>query len=860
MSPRATDHGPETIHALVAARARQAPERVAVRGEGAGLTYGELELSASRLARRLRRRGVGAGSLVALALPGSAQAVVAILAVLKCGAAYLPLDSASPPARLRQVLDDAGPVLAITDRGDAGTLGPPDRIVSLEALLAESSGEDGISPDDAATGRDLAYVIYTSGSTGRPKGVCVEHGSVLALVAGQMAAFGIGPESCVLQFASLAFDASVSELFTALCTGASLRVASREALTVGPALLAVLREGVTVATLPPSVLAVLPHEGLPLLATVVSAGEPCPDAVLARWSAGRRFVNAYGPTEATVCATVCTAGEGVSGAAIGRPLPGVSTYVLDPRGRPVPLGMRGELHIGGSGVARGYLDRPDLTAERFVPDPYAARAGARLYRTGDIARMRADGVLEFVGRRDRQLKIRGHRVEPLEIEQALLADDAVAGAAVVGQHAGTSDARLVAYVVLREPQGAASAPAALRRRLQNRLPDHLVPARIVPVPHMPLTANGKIDHDRLEALDRDSAGTPAVAPRTAVEEALAQIWCELLGLDSVGVTDDFFEIGGQSILAVRVIARIEEIWRCSIPIAELIEERTIQHLAAVVAGEEGARRRPSLVTRIRAHGSEPPLLLCHALGGSALCYLPLARHLPGTQPVWGLESPSLHHAVAAPASLAEAAARLADAVGGLHAGPLRVGGWSFGGVLAFELAREIERRGGTVERLFLFDPGPPRPAALASGDLIRMVGGFARRAGLSFADEDFEALPDADLLDALEARLSASMPSATAAALGRELRASAAHIVLRRGYRPQGPCLAPVSLFRATVPEAGSTPADAADPAAWGALSLGGITVVDIPATHGDFLTEPHVAAVARAMARPPSPLAGETP
>ncbi|MFO7587519.1 MAG: non-ribosomal peptide synthetase, partial [Gemmatimonadota bacterium] len=473
---------------------------------------------------------------------------------------------------------------------------------------------EGKGPDGVASGAgpgDLAYVIYTSGSTGVPKGTELRHGGLCNLAEAQRVAFGIEPGDRVLQFAPLSFDASVWETFMALANGATLVVAGPEEL-VGTALAEVLaRERIGVVTLPPSVLAVLPEAELPDLRVVVSAGEACGAELVDRWAGGRAFFNAYGPTETTVCAAMhrCEPGEGAP--PIGRPLPNVRCYVLDGRLRPVPVGVPGELCVGGVQVARGYLGRPDLTAERFVADPYGP-PGGRLYRTGDRVRWRADGELEFLGRLDEQVKVRGFRVEPGEVEAVLAGHEAVRACAVLARADATGAPRLVAYVV---PEGGRPASgdgaegpslvAALRTWLGERLPGYMVPAAWVELAELPMTPAGKVDRRALPEPDaRAAVEAPYVAPRTETETTLAALCAELLGVERVGLHDNFFELGGHSLLATQLVSRVRDTLHVDLPLRTLFERPTLEQLAAAVdlarSAESDLEAAP--ITRVSREG------------------------------------------------------------------------------------------------------------------------------------------------------------------------------------------------------------------------------------------------------------------
>ena len=596
------------------------------------LTYHALNIHANQLAHHLLALGVGPETLVGLSMDRSLELVVGILGVLKAGGAYVPLDPTYPPNRLAFMLTDSHAAVLLTQARLADALPPfwaP--VISLDADWASIAQEPAHNPDGALAPENLCYLIYTSGSTGAPKGVLVAHGGACAMVQAQIDAFDVRPESHVLQFASISFDASVSEIFTALAAGATLYMGPREAMLPGAALIDRLRDQqITTATLPPSALAVLPAESLPALQTLVSAGEPCTGEIVARWASGRQFLNAYGPTETTVCATIarCRADEGRP--AIGRPIAGSLVYVLDARLEPAPIGVPGALYVGGDGLARGYLNRPDLTAERFIPNPFAGVTGdgcwvtedsdpntqhptpnTRLYKTGDIARYRSNGVLEYLGRSDHQVKVRGYRIEPGEIEAALGQHPAVQRSVVVAREDRPGEMRLVAYVVqgsgvrgqgsdVGESQTQNSKLKTqnfeLRAFLKERLPDYMVPSVVVLLEALPLTPSGKVDRKALPAPDgaRPDLADTFVAPRTPVEETLARVWAEILGIDRVGANDNFFDLGGDSILIFKMIARARQEGFQIAP-RQVFQHQTVAALAEVV-GVGGAQADQGLAT------------------------------------------------------------------------------------------------------------------------------------------------------------------------------------------------------------------------------------------------------------------------
>jgi amino acid adenylation domain-containing protein len=507
--------------------------------------------------------------------------VAAVLAVLKAGGAYVPLDPAYPRERLAFMLADSAAPVLITEERLLATL--PDHRSQPICIERELGGmrigrdeppPSGVGPDN------VAYVIYTSGSTGRPKGVLVEHRGVWNLAFFQQKSFGVREGSRVLQFCSLSFDGAFFELLMSLSAGATLCLAPREVLIPGPDMVKQLRESaVSIGLFPPSAMAALPDAELPALQTILVAGEPCTAELVARWAPGRRFVNLYGPTEGSILASTAECRPGAGKPSIGGPIANVNLYVLDRFMTLCPQGVPGELYIGGAGVGRGYLRRPRLTAERFTPDPFTARPGARMYRTGDLARWKPGGELEFLGRIDHQVKIRGFRVELSEIEVALSAHPAVRSCAVLLHDAGGDGQRLVAYFVAN---GNAPGVPELQAHLRATLPDHMVPSAFVRVDEMPRTPNGKVDRASLQRLAAEAmrARPGYVAPRTPIERIIAQVWQDVLGVSEVGCADNFFDLGGHSLLVARVHARLREELKVELSMIDLFQFPTIAALAA----------------------------------------------------------------------------------------------------------------------------------------------------------------------------------------------------------------------------------------------------------------------------------------
>ncbi|MGZ4432660.1 MAG: amino acid adenylation domain-containing protein [Trebonia sp.] len=586
---------------LIAVRLAESPDAVAVTGDGFAVTYAELDTRAESVADSLTGWGVGAESLVAVVMGRSVELVEVLLAAWKAGAAFLPVDPGYPAARMAAMLRDARPSVIVAAPDIAGDVPALQGVPVLAALPPEgrsmaprrpprptrtlSMGDDGSS----APVESAAYVIYTSGSTGRPKGVVVSHTGLASLAAAQRQAFGVEPGTRVLQFSSPAFDASVSEVVVTLAAGGVLVIGDTQVLAGQELAETVARLGVTEMTVPPAVLAGLRPGDLAPVRTLVTAGEALDQRLASRWSDSHRLVNAYGPTESTVCISMSAPLAAGETPHIGRPLINTRVFVLDAWLNPVPPGVTGELYMAGAGLARGYLHRPGLTAERFIACPFGT-GGERMYRTGDLVRWTADGRLRFAGRADDQVKVRGFRIEPGEVEAVLAAHRGVARAAVVVRDDASGDRRLVAYVV-PEP-GADDLVTALREHAAARLPDYMVPAAVVVLDALPLTASGKTDRAALPAPGYAPAGTRR-APASAFEEILCVLFADVLGLERVGPDDNFFELGGHSLLAVRLVERLRE-YGMRVAVRALFEAPTPARLAETT-GTDDLEVPPNLI-------------------------------------------------------------------------------------------------------------------------------------------------------------------------------------------------------------------------------------------------------------------------
>ena len=609
-------------HRLIEQQVDLTPDAPAVSGGADRLTYRQLDERANRLAHLLTRRGVGPDRIVGIHLDRSVDIAVCALAVWKAGGGYLPLDLSNPPDRIRLMLADARADLVLTRTGLRAALPGETPTLCLDELpdLATAPATRPATDIDPA---NLAYVIYTSGSTGVPKGVMIPHVGVCNFAEAMSGIVAPGAGDRVLQFSSFSFDASLFDLMVTLTTGAELVFAPREALQPGADLAATITaNGITTITLPATVTSLMKPDQVPSLKTVVLGGEACPPDLASTWAAELALFNAYGPTEASVATTVARCGGWEHRVPIGGPLPNFQVYVLDDRMQPVPRGVTGELFIGGLGLARGYLRRPALTAERFVPDPFGSRPGQRLYRTGDLVRYRLDGQLEYLSRTDGQVKIRGLRIELGEIQTVLAGQPGVSTSVVGTYTGGPGDVRLAAYLV-PEP-GATPDPATLRRELRRVLPEYMVPARFVTVAVIPHTPNGKADHAALARLLATSVESPAgerdvVPPRSALERQIVAVWREILGVERVGRQDNFFDLGGNSLLISRVRARLEQELGRPVSTLTLFRHPNVADLAADLGDPaDGEAREPAAPPdrgNARARGRQALLERSHRLVG-----------------------------------------------------------------------------------------------------------------------------------------------------------------------------------------------------------------------------------------------------
>ncbi|MFC5665425.1 amino acid adenylation domain-containing protein [Kitasatospora misakiensis] len=745
------------LPAAFAAQAARTPDATALVAGATRLTFAELDARTARLADRLRAAGAGPDAVVALALPRSAETVVALLAVLRAGAASLPLDAEYPAERTAAMLADAAPALVLTDEGWP----LPELLAGLPVLPVHGDGPATVpTPAAAPDPADAAYVIHTSGSTGRPKGVLVSHGSIAALLASHRAPTGpIGAterahgRGRVALTASLCFDASWDGLLW-LIAGHELHLVGDEVRRDAAALVRHVRtERIDVLEVTPSYAEQLLDEGLldlaapqgPAPRVLLLGGEAVGQSLWTRLREAPHTTahNLYGPTEATVDALVHPF-DATGRPSLGRPVLGTRALVLDEHLAPVPVGVPGELYLAGAGLARGYLGRPALTAERFVADPFTP--GARMYRTGDLVRRTRDGGIDYLGRTDHQVKIRGFRIELGEIEHVLTRHPRVLAATVTARDDGTTGPRLVAHVVPDTAGALAAGPldlAELRAFAAERLPGYMVPAAVVPLDAFPLTASGKVDRRALPAPDF-ALLTGGRAPRTPREEVLCGLFAEVLGADRVTIDDGFFELGGHSLLAMKLLGRIRTAFegelgeRADLGMRALFEAPTVAGLARRLDALDAADARDALdvLLPLRAGGSKAPLFCVHPAAGISWVYSGLLRHLDPERPVYGLQARGLRGG--SPAAVTEIAADYVREIRAVRPeGPYHLLGWSFGAVVAQEMAVQLQAAGQEVALLALLDGLPAGAVAEqhpASDDPVETLAELLASLGYDPAD------------------------------------------------------------------------------------------------------------------------------
>jgi len=824
-----------TLCSLFSAQARRTPNAVAVIGrEGAELTYAELDAQSTHFARQLVANGVTTERVVGVRMERSAETIIALLGILKAGGVYLPLDPAYPPERLDYIANDSGASLVLT---------------SIHDLVGEAELPVLNDPNR------LAYVIYTSGTTGLPKGVAVPHSAPVNLAFARRACHDpISTGDRVLAAISVGFDVSIGQLLLPLLNGATVVVAG-DLKAMSPAEFWAFLEQrrVTHINSVPSffdsIIDAAPNADTLVLKRLMLGGEALTASLVKRIKKAlpsTEVVNMYGPTEACIDATYHLSTDADLTAVvlpIGRPLSNYRAYVLDKRLEPVGVGLAGELYLGGAGIARGYVNKPDLTAERFVADPFSSTPGSRLYRTGDRARWREDGTIEFLGRVDDQVKIRGFRVEPGEIEAQLRNQPGVRDAVVAYYEFGATQvsireasdvpsaagggARLIAYYTGDH----APALEQLRAELAAVLPDYMLPSAFVKLDQLPLSPNGKLDR---KALPRDfvhDAAHAYEAPHNPTQTALQQIFQSVLGFHPIGINDNFFSLGGDSLAAMRLINTCNTQFKTNIPLRVLFEFPTIAELSAAIDGTSSASDAHQSLVRLRSGGSKRPLFCLHPAGGHVLGYAPLAAAVNADQPVYGIQTRALSEGVPLPTSFEEMATDYITAIRSVQPdGPYQLMGRSAGGLLAYEIAQQLNRAGEKVAFLALLDTFCPEPLEREFTEK-EMLGLYAINNGLGriFETKQLPASP-ADLLHRAQA---AGLLQGLDLSQFQRLYAVWCNMVhLSNAYRP-APWSGPVVLFRAMRK---SNPKKLQKD--WARLLPPNFPVIDLDCEHDDFAEE----------------------
>jgi amino acid adenylation domain-containing protein len=712
----ASEYPQKCLHQLFEEQVERTPDAVAIVFEEQQLTYRELNHRANQLAHYLQKLGVKSDVLVGICVERSLEMMLGLLGILKAGGAYVPLDPKYPQERLQFMLQDSAAPVLLTQQKLIELLPPNSaQVVCLDTewpKIAECSNENiqrEVQPDN------LAYVIYTSGSTGKPKGVLIRHRNAVNLINSVQKQPGLTAADTLLSVTTISFDIAVSELFLPLSVGAKLVIVSSQVASDGIQLLKVLNSsGATFMQPTPITWRILLQAGWQGNSNLkaVSTGEPLPIELANRLlPMVSELWNLYGPTETTIWSTGCQVQTGDRAITIGHPIANTQIYILDANLQPVPIGVSGELHIGGAGVARGYLNRLELTEQKFIPNPFSTVPESKLYKTGDLARFLPNGQIECLGRIDYQVKVRGFRIDLGEIEATMTNCPEVKQAIAIVREDRPNDKTLVGYFVpdLENGQAADHQVSVLREFLKARLPDYMVPTRFMVLDAMPLTPNGKIDRRALPTPDLSNIqlDTEFVPPSNPIEKKLANIWADILGVERVGIHDNFFELGGHSLLALRLFAKMEQVFGRTFSLATLFEAPTVKDLSDIIDQKQSLASESCLVP-IQPKGSKLPLFLLHARGTSVLVYRNLANYLGTERPVYGIQPQGLNGEAEILTTVEEMAAYYIQEIKKIQSiGPYLLGGYSFGGDLAFEMSRQLHQQGEKVDKLILFDANAP---------------------------------------------------------------------------------------------------------------------------------------------------------
>ncbi|MDF5726150.1 MAG: amino acid adenylation domain-containing protein [Rhizonema sp. PD37] len=851
-----TDYPHEkTLVDLFEAQVALNPHHQALVFESQTLTYQQLNQRANQLAHYLIKNvRIQPDTLIGICVDRSLSMIIGILGILKAGGAYVPIDPSYPPERIEFMLQDSGTSVLLsqsflTEKLLLTELENPPKIIYLEEENFAQELTD--NPIPQSTASDLAYAIYTSGSTGTPKGVMIEHRGLVNMTSAVEQVLHLQPQSRLLQFASISFDASIWEIATTLAVGACLYLAKKETLLPSLELVNFLGDRkISHVTLPPSVLSLLPQASLPDWQIVVTAGEACPTELVNRWAKGRRFFNAYGPTESTVCASIALVEPNGKKPSIGKPLPNLRIYILDAQNQLLPLGIPGELCIAGVGLARGYLNRPEMTAEKFVEVELFGKT-ERIYKTGDLARLRSDGNLEYLGRIDNQIKLRGFRIELGEIESILLQHPSVKEA-IVTLYKTESNQSLIAYVT----GITTDLSTKLKNHLSSRLPDYMVPAQIVVLDQLPLTPNGKIDRLALPT-PYIKVEASYVAPRNEVEKQLAEVWSAILECQEVGIHDNFFDRGGHSLLAMKLLNDIQQVFGQQLSLSSLFQNPTIAQLAQQLYHIE-VQSHPDLLS-LQLDGDAAPLFCLPGANGHGFYFRDLVRNLGTERPVYGLETPGRDGLSPLPDSVAAHASQLLTLLRQQQAkSPYILAGYSSGCAVAFEMAAQLEQLGEKVGLLAIFDAGlvshPEYFTNRADVDWIWQSiqrTEALKKVSLGLEYDDLVAQPD----DQARWNLAAEylywyniLPEhSTLSLLKTNMKVMKVLSLNYANYQPHHRISAPIVLFRAqevhdTLLQELQAISDYDLPDwGWQAYTQKPVNVISIPGNHGRILYEPNV-------------------
>lgn len=836
----------QCIHDLFEAQAARTPDAIAVVFENEQLTYRELNRRANQWARHLVKLGVGPNILVGICVERSLEMVVGLLAILKAGGAYVPVDPAFPRDRIAFMLEDAEAPVLLTQGNLVETLpaGKAARI-RLDADRPEIAIESGENLPRQSKAEDPAYTIYTSGSTGTPKGVQISHRAVVNFLFSMAEKPGMTAADRLLAVTTLSFDIAGLEVYLPLTVGASVEIVSRSVYSDGNQLLGkLLSSGATVMQATPATWRMLLEagwRGSPGLKILVG-GEAVPNKLAKQLMQRSLSVwNVYGPTETTIWSTVHKFETGEDGVSIGRPIANTEIFILDQLLQPVPIGVAGELMIGGDGLAKGYFKRAELTGEKFISHPFRRDPGNRLYRTGDLARYLPNGDIEFLGRIDHQIKIRGFRIELGEIEAVLRDHPGVRETVVVAHEVAGGDLRLVAYFV--PAQDSAPSTTDLRKLLKERLPKYMLPSAFVALRQMPLTPNGKINRKALPVPEQSdlTAGEELVEPRDATELELVTVWERVLGVHPIGIRHDFFDLGGHSLLAVKLMTAIEKAFGKKLPVATLLQVRTVEQMAMIIRQGGWSFGWSSLVP-IQVGGSNPAFFCVHGVGGVVMRFYDLARYLGAEQPVYGLQARGLDEKYPCQARVEDMAAHYLHEMRSIQPhGPYYVGGYSFGGMVALEIAQQLKAQGEDAALVVLFDTfcRQTQRSHVSRSDVVARISSVMRKVWRSLQDEA-EVLQTAQLLrKGIKRRWSDVRVPRRLRTVRRACEEAA------RNYIPQT-YSGRVLLYRCSHPPLGY-----GDPyEGWNQYIENGLEIYEIQGNHDDILLEPRVRIVAEHLKR----------